>query len=80
MLESAVLAAGLPWYSRFILCNLQARGNVEIGFAGAAGLDDFDEILKNLDTQGAIEENMLFLNRSTSLEFDNMLSQCISRS
>jgi len=53
---------------------IQQRGNVEIGFAGAAGLDDFDEILKNLDTQGAIEENMLFLNRSTSLEFDNMLS------
>ena len=53
---------------------IQARGNVEVGFAGATGLDDFDEILKNLDTQGAIEENMLFLNRSTSLEFDNMLS------
>ena len=53
---------------------IQARGNVEVGFAGASGLDDFDEILKNLDTQGAIEENMLFLNRSTSLEFDNMLS------
>ena len=52
---------------------IAARGNVEIGFAGAAGIDDFDEILKNLDTQGAIEENMLFLDRSTSLEFDNML-------
>ena len=53
---------------------IQARGNVEVGFAGAAGLDDFDEILKNLDTQGAIEENMLFLQRQTSLDFDNMLS------
>jgi len=53
---------------------ITARGNVEIGFSGASGIDDFDEILKNLDTQGAIEENMLFLNRSTSLEFDNMLS------
>ena len=53
---------------------IQARGNVEVGFAGAAGLDDFDEILKNLDTQGAIEENMLFLQRQTSLEFDNMLA------
>ena len=53
---------------------IQARGNVEVGFAGASGLDDFDEILKNLDTQGAIEENMLFLQRQTSLEFDNMLS------
>ena len=53
---------------------ISARGNVEVGFAGASGIDDFDEILKNLDTQGAIEENMLFLQRSTALEFDNMLS------
>ena len=53
---------------------IQSRGNVEVGFSGASGLDDFDEILKNLDTQGAIEENMLFLQRQTSLEFDNMLS------
>ena len=29
--------------------------------------------MKNLDTQGAIEENMLFLNRALSLDFDNML-------
>jgi len=53
---------------------ISSRGNVEVGFAGAAGIDDFDEILKNLDTQGAIEENMLFLQRSTALEFDNMLA------
>ena len=70
----AVLAAGLGG-TQGLFSAISARGNVEIGFAGAAGLDDFDEILKNLDTQGAIEENMLFLNRSTSLEFDNMLSQ-----
>ena len=31
-------------------------------------------ILKNLDTQGAIEENMLFLNRQTALDFDDMLA------
>jgi len=53
---------------------ISARGNVEVGFSGASGLDDFDAILKNLDTQGAIEENMLFLQRQTALEFDNMLS------
>jgi len=70
----AGLAAGLGG-TQGLFAAIQARGNVEIGFAGAAGIDDFDEILKNLDTQGAIEENMLFLNRSTSLEFDNMLSQ-----
>ena len=49
------------------------RGNVEVAFSGN-NLDDFDNILKNLDTQGAIEENMLFLNRATSLEIDGMLA------
>tara|TARA_R110000765_G_scaffold67292_2_gene130087 strand:- start:5850 stop:7316 length:1467 start_codon:yes stop_codon:yes gene_type:complete len=52
---------------------IEDRGNVQTGFTAAAGLDDFDAILKNLDTQGAIEENMLFLNRQTALDFDDML-------
>ena len=55
------------------------RGNIMAGFAAAAGgsgaLDDFDEILKGLDKEGAIEENMLFLNRSVALEIDNMIAQ-----
>jgi hypothetical protein len=53
---------------------INARGNVEVGFTAAAGLDEFDAILKNLDTQGAIEENMLFLQRQTALDFDDMLA------
>ena len=53
---------------------IKDRGNVNTGFTAAGGLDTFDEILKNLDTQGAIEENMLFLNRQTSLDFDDMLA------
>ena len=53
---------------------IQTRGNVEVGFTAAAGLDEFDNILKNLDTQGAIEENMLFLQRQTALDFDDMLA------
>jgi hypothetical protein len=53
---------------------INARGNVEVGFDAGGGINDFDEILKNLDTQGAIEENMLFLQRGVSLDFDNMLS------
>jgi hypothetical protein len=57
---------------------IQTRGNVEVGFTAAAGLDEFDAILKNLDTQGAIEENMLFLNRQTSLDFDDMLAELSS--
>jgi len=58
---------------------IEARGNVYSGFSGAAApgsgaLGDFDEILKNLDKQGAIEENMLFLSRSTALDFDDMIA------
>ena len=53
---------------------IQNGGNVEVGFTAAAGIDAFDAILKNLDTQGAIEENMLFLQRQTSLDFDDMLA------
>jgi len=58
---------------------LNDRGNVYSGFAGAAApgagaLGDFDEILKQLDKQGAIEENMLFLSRATALDFDDMLA------
>ena len=43
-------------------------------FDGAGGLGQFDEILAELDKQGAIEENMLFLDRAKSLEIDNMLA------
>ena len=50
------------------------RGNVLNNFSATAGITEFDSILKNLDTQGAIEENMLFLNRKTSLDFDDMLA------
>jgi hypothetical protein len=55
---------------------IKSRGNEEAGFNGVGvnGLAEFDAILKNLDTQGAIEENMLFLNRQTSLTFDDMLA------
>ncbi len=37
-------------------------------------LHDFDVILQELDKQGSIEENMMFLNRSASLGLDNMLA------
>jgi hypothetical protein len=53
---------------------IRDRGNVVNNFTAASGLNDFDSILKNLDTQGAIEENMFFLNRATSLDFDDMLA------
>jgi len=65
--------AALPG-TQGLFAAINARGNVQTGFTAAAGLDEFDAILKNLDTQGAIEENMLFLQRSTALDFDDMLA------
>ena len=56
---------------------LENRGLVytdaDFGAAGS-GLEDFDAILQELDKQGAIEENMMFLDRATSLGIDNMLA------
>jgi hypothetical protein len=65
--------------SQGMFAAIEDRGNIYSGFAGAAApgagaLGDFDEILKNLDKQGAIEENMLFLSRSTALDFDDMIA------
>jgi len=58
---------------------LEERGlvynNPDFGSTAAGkGLDEFDAILEELDKQGAIEENMMFLDRSTSLSIDNMLA------
>ena len=62
-----------------LFASLNARGNVYSGFAGAAApgsgaMGDFDAILQQLDLQGAIEENMLFLDRATALDFDDMIA------
>jgi hypothetical protein len=57
---------------------IRERGNIVNNFTAASGLSDFDSILKGLDTQGAIEENMFFLNRATSLDFDDMLASLSS--
>ena len=56
---------------------IEDRGHVTAGVDGNTAtedLADFDEILKKLDTQGAIEENMLFVNRNVALNIDDMLA------
>lgn len=74
----AVAAAGgttaLVKGTQGLFAAVEDRGNVYNNFAAATGLADFDKILENLDKQGAIEENMLFLNRATSLGMDDMLA------
>jgi len=56
---------------------IEDRGNLTSGVTGvnaATDLAEFDAILAEFDKQGAIEENMLFVNRATSLAFDDMLA------
>ena len=56
---------------------IEDRGNLTSGVTGvnaATDLAEFDAILAEFDKQGAIEENMLFVNRNTSLAMDDMLA------
>jgi len=54
---------------------IETRGNASSGITGGGSdLAEFDAILAEFDKQGAIEENMMFLNRATSLAVDDMLA------
>jgi len=56
---------------------IEDRGNLTSGVTGvnaATDLAEFDAILAEFDSQGAIEENMMFVNRATSLAMDDMLA------
>ena len=53
---------------------LETRGNVSNALDNAATLAEFDLIIDELDANGAIEENMMFLDRKTSLNIDDMLA------
>ncbi len=56
---------------------IEDRGNVTTGVTGvnaATDLAEFDAILAEFDKQGAIEENMMFVNRTVALAMDDMLA------
>ena len=56
---------------------IKTRGNATSGISGvnaATDLAEFDAILAEFDAQGAIEENMMFVNRATALAIDDMLA------
>ena len=53
------------------------RGHTSTGITGvnaATDLAEFDAMLAKFDKQGAIEENMMFVNRATALAMDDMLA------
>jgi hypothetical protein len=73
-LFAAVTSRGIV-YNDTDFDTVNTSGTTNQVAAGAhTGLDTFDTILQELDKQGAIEENMMFLNRATTLEIDKMLA------
>jgi len=78
LVDAAVSPIATGIGTQGLFASIEDRGNVMVGFSAATGIGDFDDILRNLDTQGAIEENMLFLDRQTALDFDDMLASISS--
>jgi len=84
MVESVKKAAASTLSSAYsgsegFFAALEARGNVYDGLTAdlsASGnpLTGFDTILKQLDKNGAIEENMIYSNRALSLAIDDSLA------
>ena len=64
-----------PEGSEGLFAAIESRGIVATNLVDVQSdmLADFDLLLAELDKQGAIEENMLYLNRSANLKFDDML-------
>ena len=78
-LDTQTLGGALPQGGTQGLFDAVAnRGNATSGIdqlsAPGVNLAEFDAILAEFDSQGAIEENMLFLQRGTALDFDDMLA------
>ena len=61
--------------SEGLFAAIESRGIVATGAYDAVNdvISDFDLILKELDKQGSIEENMLFLDRDSNLKVDDAL-------
>jgi len=69
---SGAIAAGFKG-SEGIFYTVNNRGNVW-GGGTPTTLTDWDTIVSRLDKQGAIEENVVFVNRGLSFDIDNMLA------
>jgi len=77
--EKSVANAGaaVPDGTEGMFAAIADRGHFSAGIVGSSAADDlgsFDNILKKFDANGAIEENMIYANRSVSLGIDDMLA------
>ena len=71
--NAASILAGNPTGSNGVFFVVEDRGNVWTG-GNPTTLADFDAVIQRLDRQGAIEENVLFVNRDFSFDIDDMLA------
>ena len=77
MIEAVPMAnatnAAVAKGSEGIFYTVENRGNVWAG-GNPSTLADFDNIIRRLDKQGSIEENVIFLNREFGFDIDDMLA------
>ncbi len=70
-------ATNAPFGTEGLFAAVETRGNITTGIQGvncSTDLDEFDAILAEFDNQGAIEENMMFVDRQSALAIDDMLA------
>ena len=75
--DTFINGAGNAFGTEGLFSAIETRGNMSSGITGvnaATDLAEFDAILAEYDKQGAIEENMMFVDRGTSLAMDDMLA------
>ena len=70
---SAAVTQAQLWGSEGVFYTVNNRGNVW-GAGNPTTLAEWDQIVGQLDKQGAIEENVLFVNRQLGFDIDNMLA------
>jgi len=77
VVEDLLGSGGATHGTEGLFAAVETRGNITSGITGvnaATDLAEFDAILAEFDNQGAIEENMMFVNRTTALAMDDMLA------
>ena len=78
LVTTGTAATGSNTGTEGMFAAIKSRGNqaslIDTATAPAANLAEFDRILNEFDKQGAIEENMMFLGRDSSIAVDDMLA------
>ena len=74
--NSTLSASESPGGTEGLFAALTGRGNVytDLSTDLASNMNGFDAILKQLDKNGAIEENMLYIDKTLSLAIDDALA------